>query len=219
MHFSPVRLLSRAATLKKVWNLSQEIKLFMESKHQNVAVLDDENWLNDIPFLTDIMQHLSELNLNLQGKRQLVDKMLEHIYTFDKTLKLLQVQLGRDTLTHFTCLPARKMEFPDFFPPSMQQVFKSYVMSSQAGFHSSDEIKVKLFAYPFDLTVEDSPDVCQMILIELQADMDTKWGYSENSFVDIYKPYVCGIFSNVHCNPRKIIFLFGSTYCCEQIFF
>ena len=31
-----------------------------------------------------------------------------------------------------------------------------------------------LFAQPFDLAVEDSPDDSQMELIELQADMDTK---------------------------------------------
>ena len=39
-----------------------------------------------------------------------------------------------------------------------------------------NEIKVKLFAHPFDLAVEDSPDDCQMELIELQADMYTKRG-------------------------------------------
>ena len=39
-----------------------------------------------------------------------------------------------------------------------------------------DEIKVKLFAHLLDLAVEDSPGDCQMELIELQADMDTKSG-------------------------------------------
>ena len=54
VYFSAVRWLSRAATLKRLWNLRQEIKFFMESKHQNVAFLSDENWLNDLAFLTDI---------------------------------------------------------------------------------------------------------------------------------------------------------------------
>ena len=49
------------------------------------------------------------------------------------------------------------------------------------------EIKVKLFAHPFDLVVEDCPDDCQIELIELQADMDTKMGCPENSLVDFYK--------------------------------
>ena len=47
-----------------------------------------------------------------------------------------------------------------------------------------DEVKVKLFDYPFYLAVEVSPVDCQMELIELQADMDIKRGYSENSLVD-----------------------------------
>ena len=54
VQISSVRWLSRAATLKKLWNQRQEIKLFMESKHHNVAFLSYANWLNDIAFLTYI---------------------------------------------------------------------------------------------------------------------------------------------------------------------
>ena len=104
MYFSAVCWLSRAATLKRFWNLRQEIKFFMESKRQNVAFLSNENWLND---------YLSDLNLKLQGKSQLVNKMFEHICAFEKKLELFQVQLSRATLTHFTCLATRKLEFPD----------------------------------------------------------------------------------------------------------
>ena len=46
--------------------MRQEIKLFMESKHHNVAFLGHESWLNDLAFLTDITRHLSELNVKLQ---------------------------------------------------------------------------------------------------------------------------------------------------------
>ena len=51
----------------------------MESKLQNVTFLSDENWLNYLAFLTDITEHLSELNMKLQGKSQLVNKLFEHI--------------------------------------------------------------------------------------------------------------------------------------------
>ena len=51
----------------------------MESKHQNVALLSDENWLNDLAYLTDNAQHLPELNMKLQWKSQLVNKLFEHI--------------------------------------------------------------------------------------------------------------------------------------------
>ena len=35
--------------------------------------------------------------------------------------------------------------------------------------------------------MEDSPESCQMELIERQADMETKGKYSENSLVNFYK--------------------------------
>ena len=59
-----------------------------------------------------------------------------------------------------------------------------------------DEINVKLFTHPFDLAVEYCPDDCQMELVELQADMGTNGGYSEDSFVNFYKLYVCWRFPN-----------------------
>ena len=77
-----------------------------------MAFLSDENWLNDLAFLTDITQHLSELNLKIQGKSQLVNKLFEHICAFEKKLDLFEVQLGRATLIHFTCLAVRKMDLP-----------------------------------------------------------------------------------------------------------
>ena len=53
--------------------------LFMESRHKNVVFLGDENWLSHLAYLTDITQHLSELNLILQWKSRLVNKLFEHI--------------------------------------------------------------------------------------------------------------------------------------------
>ena len=83
----------------------------MQSKHHNVTFLNDENWLNDLAFLLDITQHLSELNLKLQGKNQLVNKLRD--CAFEKIFELFLVQVGSATLTNFMCLAARKMEIPD----------------------------------------------------------------------------------------------------------
>ena len=142
VYFSAVRWLSRAATLKRFWNLRQEIKFFMESKHQNVAFLSDENWLNDLAFLTDITQHLSDLNLKLQGKSQLVNKLFEHICAFEKKLEIFQAQLSRATLTHFTCLATRNWNFLIWIALTMKLVYKSCVLSLQTDFQISDKMKL-----------------------------------------------------------------------------
>ena len=94
VYLSAVRWLSRAASLKRLWNIRQEIKLFMRSKHQNVAFLCDENWLNDLALLSDITQHQSELNLKLQLKSQIVNKLFEHIYAFEKNFLAVSDSVG-----------------------------------------------------------------------------------------------------------------------------
>ena len=191
VYFTADRLFSRAATLKGLWNMRLEVKLFMESKQQNVDFLGDENWLNDLAFFSHYTAPVrTELETTMEKSA------CEHICSLEKN-GTVQVPFGRATLANFACLAARKMElfrsrlveprwpilhvsrperwnFLILNPPTMRQVFKSYVMSSQAGFQSSDEIKVKLFAHHFDLSVENSSDDCQIELIELQADMASK---------------------------------------------
>ena len=62
----------------------------MKSKHQNVAFLGEENWLNYLAFLTGITQHLTRLNLELQGKSQLVNMLFEHIGAIEKNWNCLR---------------------------------------------------------------------------------------------------------------------------------
>ena len=98
---------------KKILESATGNKLFMESKHQNVKFLSNENWLNDFEFLIDSTQHIFDLNIKLQGKGQLVNKMFEHICAFEKKLELFHFQLSRGILMHFKCLTTRKLKFPD----------------------------------------------------------------------------------------------------------
>ena len=65
----------------------------MKNKNQDVSFLNDDEWLNDFAFLTDINHHLFELNIKLQGKNQLIHKMIEHFYAFEKKLELFKTHL------------------------------------------------------------------------------------------------------------------------------
>ena len=55
----------------------------MKKKGQDVTFFDDKRFLTDLAFLVDITQHLSDLNLKLQDKNQLANKMLLHIQLFN----------------------------------------------------------------------------------------------------------------------------------------
>ena len=93
VYFSHVRWLSKAATLKRFWNLLPEIKQFFIIEHRDITLLENCEWLNDLAFLIDITQMLSDQNLKLQGKDQLVHKMFEHVESFLAKIMLIINQL------------------------------------------------------------------------------------------------------------------------------
>ena len=101
-------------------------------------------------------------------------------------LELFQVQLSRVTLTHFMGLATRKLGFPYLdctkYGASVQKLRDEF--ANRFPDFRQNKIKLKLFARPFNLAVAED---CQMELIDMQADMDTKKKYSENSLVDFYK--------------------------------
>ena len=75
----------------------------MKEKEQDVAFFD-KRFLTDLTFLVDITQHLADLNLKLQGKNQLANKMFEHIQLFNQKLKLFQSQLMKNDIAHLGTL-------------------------------------------------------------------------------------------------------------------
>jgi len=93
----------------------------MESRNQNVSFFNDVEWANDLALLTDVTQHLSKLNGQLQGKKQLANKMYEHITSFQKKLNLFDGQFSNSVLTHFSCLKSRKEEGVDINCENMAQ--------------------------------------------------------------------------------------------------
>ena len=180
-----------------------------------MTFLSNKNWLNDLVFLTDITQHLFDLNLRLQGKGQFVNKLFEHICDLEKKLELFQFQLSRVTLTHFVCLATKKLEFPYLdcakYGASVQKLRDEF--ANRFPHFSQNKIKLKLFAQSFNLAVAED---CQMELIDLQADMDTKKKYSENSLVDLYKLYVCERFPNLSRHTKRLASLFGSNFSLKR---
>ena len=82
----------------------------MTSKGKDVSFANDDDWLNDLAFFVDITKHLSDLNVNLQGKDQLIHKMYEHILTQIQKLNLFQIQLLEGNCAHFVTLATRPPE-------------------------------------------------------------------------------------------------------------
>ena len=148
----------------------------MKSKGQDISFLKDEAWLNDFAFLTDITHHLSELNVKLQGKDQLVHKMIEHISSFQAKLQLFRSQLSKASLIYFPCLESRKVQIQFLNYEKYVGTIEKLTSAFETRFEDfrKHNVDVKLFAHPFDLVVENTPPSFQLEIIQMQANVDLK---------------------------------------------
>ena len=103
-YYTEVRWLSCSKGLKEFLDLKEEICQFLASKNQDTTLFSDMVWWQDLSFMVDITKHLSDLNLRLQGKDQIITNMCDQVKAFKLKLVLWENQLRNENLMHFqTC--------------------------------------------------------------------------------------------------------------------
>ncbi|XP_065650307.1 general transcription factor II-I repeat domain-containing protein 2-like [Hydra vulgaris] len=96
-----VRWLSSSDVLYRFVELLEPIKCFLLEKQKTFEIFEDVNFLQDLLFLTDVMQHLPNLNLSLQGKEKNIYDLAQTIFSFQKKIALFQKDLTLKTFNHF----------------------------------------------------------------------------------------------------------------------
>ena len=104
LYHTEVRWLSRGKVLKRFFALRNEIALLMETKNKPVPSLVDSTFQCNLAFLLDITKHLNELNVKLQGKKQIITQVYDHLKSFKVKLGLWIKRLNEGNLVHFLTL-------------------------------------------------------------------------------------------------------------------
>ena len=78
----------------------------------------------------------------------------------------------------------------------------------------------KLFTFPFDFPVEEAPASLQMELVEFQCNDELKAKYRTASPLSFFRDLILpsNKFPNYIEHVKRIVAMFGGTYCCEQLF-
>ena len=190
LFYAKIRWLSRGKCLERFWNLKQEIKNFMKEKVHDVPELDDDQWLLDLCFLTDITKKLNELNQKLQGEGKLITDCYEDIQAFVTKLKLYKSQLKSKNAFHFPLLNSFKSDSKDFckYANEITKLLKAF--QERFAYLQKFDNLFKIFMCPFDIPVEKAPEYLQLELIDLQSSTELKHLFQRSEKLKFYNEYI-----------------------------
>ncbi|XP_076232931.1 general transcription factor II-I repeat domain-containing protein 2-like [Calliopsis andreniformis] len=212
-----VRWLSRGIMLKRVYDLKNEIKLFLEMKNYPFPQFDDENWMCDFAFCVDITQHLNKLNVNLQEKNKIVTEMFDKVKAFESKLKIWNKQLQLNNMINFPILKRQNPSETMKYAQEVQRLQEEFSLRFKN--FRENQTNFDIFSSPFNIDVERIPEEFQMQIIDLQNDTELKNKFQNCGIVDFYKRYFpANIFPLLAIHAKQMMSLFGSTFICEQLF-
>ena len=203
----------------RVYQLRDEIAIFLEQKNCNDAEFRDQKWICNLAFLVDVTSHLNKLNMQLQGKCQLMHDMWGHIRSFTTKLRLWESQLETGNYAHFPILLQQHPTYSDQFVSEVQYLRIEFLFHF-GGIRSIDN-DIKLFSVPFDVPVEVVQEQYQMELVELLCcdELKSKFHSSGVLLLDFYKHHFkCEKYPYLINHAKKMTSMFGSTNVCEQQF-
>lgn len=190
----------------------------MQQQKIEIPQLENEEWICDLAFLADLNDHLNNLNINLQGKDNMIVNLYDHIKSFLDKLKMWMYQIENNDLYHFPSLNNVMKESLDYLRIKYKKILEDLLneFNIRFGDLKSMDFEWKLYNSPFSFQASEAPSVVQLELIDLQNDSPLRT--SGKAGLELYRELPETKFPNLRMYVARVVAMFGTTYLCEQFF-
>jgi hypothetical protein len=207
--------LSRGRVLQRFVALKEEVAKFLQNEPRKFQELENESWNHDLFFFCDITAHLNDLNIQLQGKDQLIFQMFAAVKSFKMKLKLFRNQLSKGDMCHFpSCaqrIPQRKhAELGEEYAKQIGLLIEEF--DRRLTLSTEEEVQLKLIEDPFSVDPEEVPLNLQLEVVELQCSEVYRNKHREISLLDFYKSLDSEKYKMLIEVAQKTFSIFGNTY-------
>ncbi|GBN15477.1 General transcription factor II-I repeat domain-containing protein 2 [Araneus ventricosus] len=182
-------------------------------------MLEDTEWLSDFAFFTDLLCHMNNLNVKMQGKNQFIDDIWTHLKAFKLKLNLFAGKLAKNDLSHFSRLnsiPSVNEEKLKNYEDGLKKLHFEFERRFQD--FSAIQTELDIFTMPFYENCEAVRSDLQLELIELQSNNLLKQSFLNMPKLEFYKSLSKVSFPNLMSHAQKISAMFTSSFICEQVF-
>ncbi|XP_034150622.1 zinc finger BED domain-containing protein 5-like [Esox lucius] len=229
-----VRWLSKGKALDRFCALLGEVKAFLISSKSKTAAdhlvfLEDEKFMSNVAFLTDIFGHLNNLNMQLQGKDKTIVDMVERLQAFTVKLGLLESDISTGRLLHFSTLKTQARRVTGLMGDFIKQLRANF-SSRLEDFSVPNEV----IAFVRDpLTTRPSGEFSTLVktilpsldeakfemeLIDFQTTSLIKDAFRSAESLSAFWVACSEEYSTIKNLALYVLTMFPSTYTCESAF-
>jgi hypothetical protein len=139
----------------------------------------------DFSLCTDATINTSELNISLQGAKQLVIEISDKIIALERRLRLWEIQLKSNNMTYLPILETEKTTGNKECTKEIRLL--QYEFNSCFQYVCNYDATISLFSMAFDVNAETATVGFQIEMTDLRCDTSMRNAFRHVRFLEVYK--------------------------------